>query len=112
MAYDEALAERVRACLAREGGGGITERAMFGGLGFMLNGNMAVGLRGDELMVRVGPDGVADALEHAHARQSYMGERLMKGFILVGPEGVESDDDLDGWVRRGVEFAHSLPPKS
>jgi TfoX/Sxy family transcriptional regulator of competence genes len=111
VAYDEALAERVRACLGREGGGGLTERAMFGGLGFMLNGNMAVGLRGAELMVRVGPDRVAEAVAHEHARQSYMGERPMKGFILVAPEGIASDEDLDGWVRQGVEFAHSLPPK-
>jgi TfoX/Sxy family transcriptional regulator of competence genes len=109
VAYDEALAERVRARLAREGG--LTERAMFGGLGFMIHGNMALGIRGDELMVRVGPDGVADAVAHPHARESYMGDRPMKGFILVAPEGLESDEELGGWVRRGVEFAHSLPPK-
>lgn len=106
MAYDEALADRVRGQLAGESG--VTAKAMFGGLAFLLGGNMAVGIRGEELMVRVGPDGVDDALAQPHARQSYMGERPMKGWILVAPEG---HAQLGDWVRRGVAFARSLPPK-
>ena len=104
MAYDEALAERVRELLAGESG--VSERAMFGGLAFMLDGNMALGIRGGELMVRVGPDAIEDALAQPHVRQSYMGERPMKGIVLVAPEA-----GLGDWVRRGVAHARTLPPK-
>src|SRR3954454_5091928 len=107
MAYDEALAERVRAELAGESG--LVEKAMFGGLAFLLGGNMAVGVRGVDLMVRVGPEGVADALSDPHARESRMGERVMKGWILVAPPGLE--DGLSAWVARGVAYARGLPPK-
>jgi TfoX/Sxy family transcriptional regulator of competence genes len=108
MAYDEALAARVRDRLATEDG--VTEKAMFGGLGFLVAGNMAVGIRGDDLMVRVGPEGAAAALAEPHARRSFMGEREMKGWILVAPDGV-AGDDLEQWVQRGVTYARSLPPK-
>ncbi len=110
MAYDGALADRVRTRLARESG--LQEKAMFGGLAFMLDGNLAVGIRGDDLMVRVGAGGTDAALAEPHARQSYMGERTMKGWILVAPEGTRGDQELAGWVRRGVDFARSLPPKT
>jgi TfoX/Sxy family transcriptional regulator of competence genes len=104
MPYDEALAGRVRDELA--GQPELTERKMFGGVAWMVGGNLAVGVRGDELMVRVGAEGAAAALEHPHARQSCMGEREMKGWILVAPA-----DDLADWVRRGVDYARSLPAK-
>jgi TfoX/Sxy family transcriptional regulator of competence genes len=106
MAYDEALAARVRDRLAGEDP--VTEKAMFGGLGFLVGGNMAVGVRGDELMVRVGPQGAEEALARPHARRSLMGEREMKGWILVAPQG---DEELEEWVRWGVGYARSLPPK-
>ena len=109
MAYDEALAARVRDRLAGEDG--RTEKAMFGGLAFLVGGNMSVGIRGDDLMVRVGPEGAEAALERPHARRSFMGEREMKGWILVAPDGVAGDDELDEWVRRGVAYARSLPAK-
>jgi TfoX/Sxy family transcriptional regulator of competence genes len=109
VAYDEALAHRVRGRLA--GQPGLTEKAMFGGLAFLLDGNLAVGVRSDDLMVRVGPERADEALERPHARPSYMGERLMKGWILVSPEGLADDEELAEWVRRGVEYARSLPPK-
>ena len=109
MAYDEALAERVREQLAAVPA--VTEKAMFGGLAFLLEGNMAVGLSGDELMVRVGPDASDDALARPHTRPFDMTGRPMKGWILVAPEGVADDDDLTAWVARGVDFARSLPPK-
>jgi TfoX/Sxy family transcriptional regulator of competence genes len=86
----------------------VTEKAMFGGLAFLAGGNMAVGVRGDELMVRVGPEGAEEALARPHTRRSFMGEREMKGWILVAPEG---DVELEEWVRRGVTYARSLPPK-
>jgi hypothetical protein len=109
MAYDEDLANRVREQLAAEPA--VTEKAMFGGLAFLLQGNMAVGLSGAELMVRVGPDASDDALDRPHTRPFDMTGRPMKGWILVAPEGVARERDLAAWVARGVEFARSLPAK-
>ena len=109
MAYDEVLAERVREQLAAEPT--VTEKSMFGGLAFLLDGNMAVGLSGNELMVRVGPDASEDALARPHTRPFDMTGRPMKGWILVAPEGVAEERDLATWVARGVDFARSLPPK-
>jgi TfoX/Sxy family transcriptional regulator of competence genes len=104
MAYDEALAGRVREQLAGEPG--LTERKMFGGLAFMLDGNMALGIRDDELMVRLAPEAVAGALAEPHTRQSMMGERPMKGIVLVAQAA-----DLGAWIARGVSHARGLPPK-
>jgi TfoX/Sxy family transcriptional regulator of competence genes len=110
MAYDEDFAHRVREQLADEHG--VTEKAMFGGLAFLLHGNMAVGLSGGgELMVRVGPDATDDALARPHTRLFDMTGRPMKGWILVAPDGVKTKRQLGAWVRRGVQFARSLPPK-
>ena len=109
MAYDEALAQRVRDELGGEPG--FAEKSMFGGVGFLLDGNMAAGIRGNDLMVRVGPDAADAAAALPHARESYMGERLMKGWILVAPDGVAGADELRAWLARGSEFARSLPPK-
>ena len=109
MAYDEQLAERVRDQLADVQG--ITEKAMFGGIAFLREGNMAVGLSGDELMVRVGPEDSDDALARPHTRPFDMTGRPMKGWILVAQEGLQDDDELRAWVRRGLDFAGSLPPK-
>jgi hypothetical protein len=109
MAYDHELAGRVREQLAAEPA--VVEKAMFGGLAFLLEGNMAVGLSGEELMVRVGPDASDAALARPHTRPFDMTGRPMKGWILVAPEGVAEDADLAAWVARGVEFARSLPPK-
>jgi TfoX/Sxy family transcriptional regulator of competence genes len=109
MAYDEDLANRIRERLGAEDG--VTEKAMFGGLAFLLRGNMAVGISGDELMVRVGPDGADDALARPHTRVFDMTGRPMRGWILVAGDGVRSEPDLDDWVARGVGFARGLPPK-
>jgi hypothetical protein len=109
MAYDEGLAQRVREQLGGEPG--LTERAMFGGLAFLLDGNMSVALSGEELMVRVGPEGTQDALARPHARLSQMGDRPMRGWVLVAPAGVEGDGSLAEWVARGVAFARGLPAK-
>jgi hypothetical protein len=110
MAYDEALAARVREQLAAEPA--LTEKRMFGGLAFLLQGNMAVGLSGRDLMVRVGPEASDDALARPHTRPFDMTGRPMKGWILVAPEGVAGERDLAAWVARGVAFARSLPAKS
>ena len=109
MAYDEALADRIRELTAEDPG--IDERKMFGGMAFLLDGNMGVGIVGEELMVRVGPDGWADALAQPHTREMDFTGRSMKGFVFVGPDGVAEDADLQAWVDRGLAFAGSLPPK-
>ena len=109
MAYDEDLADRVRQQLASEPA--VTEKAMFGGLAFLLEGNLTVGLSGDELMVRVGPDASDDALARPHTRPFDMTGRPMKGWLMVDPAGCEEDADLRRWVDRGVHYARSLPPK-
>jgi TfoX/Sxy family transcriptional regulator of competence genes len=109
MAYSEDLANRVREQLAGEDA--ITEKAMFGGLAFLLGGNMSVGVAGDELMVRVGPEATETALAEPHARPFDMTGRPMRGWVLVGAAGVRTDPQLRAWVGRGVTFARSLPPK-
>ncbi|HUA72260.1 MAG TPA: TfoX/Sxy family protein [Solirubrobacteraceae bacterium] len=110
MGFDEDLARRIREQFAGEGG--VTEKAMFGGLAFLLRGNMAVGIsNGGELIVRVGPDGTEGALARPHTRPFDMTGRPMKGWIVVAPEGVWTRQQLGAWVRRGVGFAHTLPPK-
>ena len=84
---------------------------MFGGIAFMLNGNMAVGVSGEDLMVRVGKEAHDEAMALPGARTFDMSGRPMPGWILVAPEGIASDTDLDAWINRGVAWAESLPPK-
>lgn len=110
MAYSEALAERVREALVPRGDA-VTEIKMFGGLCFTLHGNMCVGIVGDDLMVRVGPDDYDDALTRPHVREMDFTGTTMRGLVYVSPDGISDDDDLEAWVRRGVAFASSLPPK-
>jgi TfoX/Sxy family transcriptional regulator of competence genes len=109
VAYDEALAERVRSALAGEDG--VSERKMFGGIAFMVGGNMACGVIRDDLMVRVGPDAHDAAVAQAHVRPMDFGHRPMRGMVYVEPDGVRSDADLERWVRAGATLAASLPPK-
>ncbi|MBB3059475.1 MULTISPECIES: TfoX/Sxy family protein [Microbulbifer] len=107
MAYNKTLAEKVRELLQRNDG--LTEKQMFGGLAFMLNGNMACGVVGEELMVRVGPDNYQDALEQRYTRPMDFTGRPLKGMVYVEEDAIAAA--LDEWVNRGVEFAGSLPPK-
>lgn len=109
MAYDLDLADDVRARLASRNA--LTEKEMFGGIAFMLNGNMAVGVSGDELMVRVGKDAHDEAVARPGARTFDMGTRPMRGWISVAPEGFTTESDLDRWVDQGAAFALRLPPK-
>jgi hypothetical protein len=109
MAYDEGLAQRVREHL--ETRDDVSEKRMFGGLAFLLAGNMSVGVNGDDLMVRVGPNAYRETIALEHAREMDFTGRPLTGFVYVGVEGVESDTDLAAWVSRGVAFAASLPPK-
>ena len=109
MPYNEELVERVRGVLAKKRN--VGERKMFGGLTFMVRGNMACGVEKERLMVRVGPDAFDDALGQPHARPMDFTGRPMKGFVFVEPAGLKKDKDLKAWVQRGVDFAMSLPAK-
>lgn len=109
MAYDEGLAERLREIIGEDPS--TAERRMFGGLAFLCSGNMAFGVVGDELMVRVGPDEWQSALKLPHAREMDFTGRSMKGMVYVGVAGFAEDDDLTAWVDRGRRYARSLPPK-
>lgn len=109
MAYDEELARRLRTIMGNEVG--FAERAAFGGLSFLIHGNMSVGVIGDELVVRVGPDAFEASMAEAHARPFDFTGRPMKGWVYVSAQGLTSEEQLGAWVRRGVEFARSLPPK-
>ena len=106
MAYSEALASRIREALAREKG--VKEREMMGGLGFMIGGHMAVGIVGEELMVRVGPEGYQRALGRVHARELDFTGRSTKGFVFVGPAGIRTRRSLASWVAPAVAFVKSL----
>jgi TfoX/Sxy family transcriptional regulator of competence genes len=109
VAYDEALADRIRDVLA--GRAGVREQKMFGGLAFMVGGHMTVGVVNDELMARVGADGEDDALAQRHARTMDFTGRPMTGFIQVSAAGVASEDDVRAWVDRCLAFTTTLPPK-
>jgi TfoX N-terminal domain len=110
MAYDEELAQRLREELAAEDG--ATEKAMFGGLAFLLDGNMAITASSHGgLMVRVGIDAAGDALARPHTRQIEMRGRPMTGWIHVAAEGVRTKRQVRAWARRGIEFTRTLPPK-
>jgi hypothetical protein len=109
MAYDEVLADRVRAALAARQE--LSERKMFGGIAFMVGGNMAVGVIAEDLMVRLDPIDAEKALEEPHTRPMDFTGRPMKGMLFVDPEGTAADEDLAGWVEAGADFAASLPPK-
>ena len=110
MAYDEALAERIRDVLT-DRGDRVREQKMFGGLTFMVDGHMTVGVVKDELMARVGADGEDDALAQPNARAMDFTSRPMVGFILVSAAGVADDDDVRAWVHRSLAFTTTLPPK-
>ena len=106
MAYDEAAAARVRRALA--GRRGITEKKMMGALCFMSRGTMCCGVTGDALMVRVGRENYATALELPHVRPLALGQRAARGFILVDPPGYRATASLAKWVERGLAVARAL----
>ncbi len=109
MAYDEELAERVRAAL--DDVNGVAEIKMFGGLCFTVDGNMAVGVSHDDLLVRLSPDDGDAVLAEPGVRLMEIGSRTSRGFLSVGREATATDKKLHAWVDRGVAFASSLPPK-
>ena len=109
MAFDQLLAERIRELLADEAG--VSEKNMFGGLAFILHGNMAVGVSGDELMARVGAEAMDDMLELDGVKPFEKTGRRMNGWVLVEPPSTAEDDDLAAWIAKGISIAAALPPK-
>ena len=109
MAYDEGLAQRVREEMNELPG--YVEKKMFGGIGFLLQGNMAGGVIGEDLIVRVGPEQYEGALAEPYTRAFDMTGRPMRGWVIVTAEGYELDEDLANWILRGVEYALTLPAK-
>jgi TfoX/Sxy family transcriptional regulator of competence genes len=111
MPYDEDLANRIRELLAGEDA--VTEKKMFGGLAFLLHGNMAVAASGSGgLLVRIDPEESDAAVARPHAARMEMRGRAMDGWIRVADEGVRTKRELAAWVKRGVGYARTLPPKS
>ncbi|MFJ5548019.1 TfoX/Sxy family protein [Streptomyces sp. NPDC093225] len=109
MAYDEGLAERIRERLGQ--GGAVVEKRMFGCLVFLYHGNMAVGVTGDDLMVRVGPEAAPDALARPGARIFDFTGRPMRGWVVVDASALVEDGPLAEWIDRGRAFAAGLPAK-
>jgi TfoX/Sxy family transcriptional regulator of competence genes len=109
MAFDQALADRIRDVLSARNG--VSERKMFGGIAFMLDGKMAVGVIGEDLMVRLDPADAERALAEPHTRPMDFTGRPSKNMVYVDPSGTSSDADLASWVDAGADHAASLPPK-
>lgn len=109
MAYNNEIADEIRAIIGKHPG--LSEREMFGGIAFMINGNMAVGVSGDELMVRVGKDAHDEMVALPGAATFDKSARPMRGWLNVTSEGFATEDDFKAWIGRGVSFAESLPKK-
>jgi TfoX/Sxy family transcriptional regulator of competence genes len=109
MAYDEGLGERIRSVL--EGRRKVVEKKMFGGVAFMLDGKMFVGIVKDDLLVRVGPERYEDAIKQRHVRPMDFTGKPMVGYVYVAPSGVTEDAILARWIEQGAEFVATLPAK-
>ncbi len=108
MAYNEKLAERIRAEFGKVP---FVEKKMFGGVGFLVHGNMACGVYKESLIVRVHPEKHPALLKKPHARPFDITGRPMKGWLMVDADGYKTAKQLSGWVREGIEFALTLPAK-
>jgi len=109
MPYDDAVVERVRSVLKRRKG--ISERKMFGGMAFMLNGNMVCGVNKKDLVLRLGEERAAQALKEPNTREMDFTGKVLKSMVYVSPAGYKSDDQLKAWVKRAFDFAKTLPAK-
>ncbi len=110
MAYSKLLADRIRHHLG--GQKNIAEKKMFGGVGFLLAGNLCVGVWKDSLVARLGPDHAAAALPQPFVGEFDITGRPMKGWVLIAPEGIDEDEQLGKWIERAAAFVHTLPAKS
>lgn len=109
MAFDEKLADRIRAIVGKDQR--VAEKRMFGGVAWMLAGNMFVGVSKDDLMVRVGPDAHDDAMREPHVRIMDFTGRPMRGYVFVGAAGLKTDEALAKWIARATKFVTTLPVK-
>ncbi|HSR66502.1 MAG TPA: TfoX/Sxy family protein [Acidobacteriota bacterium] len=109
MPYDQRLAERVRWFLRERPG--VSERKMFGGLCFMVNGHMCCGVAGEDLVLRLGEERAAEALERPHARPLDFTGRPMKSMIYVSLAGLGNEESLGGWLEQALAFVGTLPSK-
>ena len=109
MAYDKKLLERVRKTLRKTKV--FEEKKMFGGVCFLLNGNMAFGIHENNMMIRVGKEKYEEALKQKHAKEMDFTGRPMRGMVTVLNKGLESEDGLKRWIKMGIDFAGSLPSK-
>ena len=110
MPFSESLAARTRDSLVHKTN--ISEKRMFGGLIFLLNGNMLVGVWNESLIARLAPDQAEKALREAHVGEFDVTGKPMKNWVVVEPEGIENDDHLKGWIERAAQFVETLPVKS
>ena len=110
MAYDDHLAERIRELL--DGRAGVTEQKMFGGLAFLVGGNMAIAASGQGgVLVRVDPESSADLIASTAAEEMVMRGRAMAGWLRVPPDAVKTKRQLEKWAKLGTDYAASLPAK-
>ena len=109
MAYDESLAARIRETLDRQAG--VVEKKMFGGVCFLLNGNMLVGVWKENMIARIGLEAYEEALAEPSVVEFDITGRPMRGWVMVEPEGVDEDEDLQEWIGHAVEFVQTMPTK-
>jgi len=109
MAFSESLAQRIRDCVGKRRG--ITEKKMFGGVGFLHQGNLLVGIWKNSLIARLGPEQAALALREPNVARFDITGKPMKGWVLVEPEGIETDEQLRGWIDKSLDFVSTLPSK-
>ena len=109
MAYDTGLAQRIREILEEEPG--FAEKKMFGGICFLLFGNMVCGIINDDLIVRVGADQYQEMLKLKHTKKFDITGKPMKGWVMILSKSLDTDKALHTWVRRGVSFVRTLPVK-
>jgi TfoX/Sxy family transcriptional regulator of competence genes len=109
MAYSKSLADRIRWLLRSNRN--LEEKKMFGGVGFLLNGNMLVGVWKSSLIVRLGPEQGTEALKQPHAKEFDVTGRPMKGWVMVEPDGLDSDSELANWIEQAKRFVETLPAK-
>lgn len=109
MAFNEALAERIRQALARKRG--VEEKKMFGCICFFLNGNALAGVWKDALIARLGPEQGEEAMKEPHVREFDITGKPMRNWVLVGPDGVQDDEQLKAWIDRAMKFVRTLPKK-
>ena len=109
MAFDTELADRIRKSLGKEAG--VTERQQFGGVAFLVNGNVACGVITNDMLVRVGPEKHEQSIANKHAKAFSLTGRPSKGWVIISRNGLKTAAELNKWVRLGRDFAAGLPPK-